>query len=90
MIDSLRLYLESVVSLATAAKPSTMADSELIGVVGLLPPPAVGYAEWVEKTGVGKEVDSEPVTENDTDKNNDNLIEHARLMRLKNGNGTTE
>lgn len=84
MNDSLRLYLESTVRLATAAEPKTMSVKELIGVVGLLPIPAVGYADWVEKTGIGKEKEEESAAPNvSPEELNDQFIEHFRLMGLK-------
>ena len=90
MNNSLRLYFESVVRLATAADPRTMADGELIGVVGLLPSPAVSYTEWSEKTGIGKEAKQEGITEEDAGRINDAAIKARELMELERNGGNTE
>ena len=88
MNDSLRTYLQSVVNLAIATTPDNMSDEQLIGVVGLLPNPAVGYADWAEKTGLGKDVEETP--DQTPEEMNDHFIEHCRLMGLKNGDGNTK
>ena len=88
MNKSLRVYLESIVNLAIATTPDTLSDQGLIGVVGLLQTPAVGYAEWSEKTGIGKDVEETP--DQTPEEMNDQFIEHCRLMGLKDGNGNTE
>lgn len=94
MNDSLRLYFESVVRLATCSQPNTMSDQELVGVVGLLPSPAVGYSEWAEKVGISKEPEQQktgPLTDEEAGALNDRFLERMRLMELNaNGNGNPE
>ena len=96
MNEDLRLYFDSVVRLAMATDPATLTEQGMAGVYCLLPSPSVGYAEWSEKMGLGKEESKEerkegPLTEEEAGKLNDTFIKQMKLMELEsNGQGNTE
>jgi hypothetical protein len=85
MNEFLRLYFESIVRLSISSDPGAMKDEELVGVVGLLPNSTIGYAEWSERTGIGKreETENEELTEEAMCKINDAALHAVELRKLE-------
>lgn len=86
MDSALRLYMESVMRVGTAANPSGLSDDELLGCVGLLPTPAVDFTSWQAKLGISTEKKPRGLTDEEKAAINDKAIEvHKAMEKRKNG-----
>jgi len=86
MDETLRLYFDSIIRIANKTDPSIMTDTQLIGVIGLMPKPEMTYSEWCNKIGLDQEPVSKELTQEEAGLINDAAI-HADELRELERNG---